>query len=169
MVLNQVQKPKNRGSQHPNRDQKGTRRSFSTGSSPLGSSVNRGNGNLRAFTMCNVHLARKDHKKYATWPIYSLLLSSTLAIWLCNTPHRLGVLRRPLDFLRVVAGDRHAKSRPAKNLYSCWKARSAIVGRWGQKPYSSWSVGGRHLDQRFWGVVMSSISIPFARKWLKSS
>src|SRR5215207_8133407 len=36
-------------------------------------------------------------------------LCSTLAIWPPNTPHRLGFLRRPLDFLRVALPPRPAK------------------------------------------------------------
>ncbi len=30
-------------------------------------------------------------------------------------------------------------------------------------------IGARYLDHRFWGIRLRSVSIPFARKWLKSS
>ena len=43
------------------------------------------------------------------------------------------------------------------------------VGREGAKAVSPWSGGAKHLDQRFWSIGASSLSIPFARKWLKSS
>ena len=44
----------------------------------------------------------------------------------------------------------------------------AFLKKWGEgtKALSSWSGEGEHFDQHFWGIGASSVSIPFARKWL---
>jgi hypothetical protein len=44
------------------------------------------------------------------WQVLKHALNSTLAIWPANTPHRLGLLPSPWDFLRVGLPLQHAKS-----------------------------------------------------------
>jgi hypothetical protein len=60
------------------------------------------------------------------------------------------------------------KQSPCKEL--------AVVGRFivrkgarVHKHFSTCSVGGRNLDQRFCGMMERGISIPFAHKWLRST
>ena len=91
------------------------------------------------------------------------------AIWPCNTPQRLGSLRRPLRlFACHSALTQPAKSRPRKGPAAVGRRVLRKVRRRGESRII-WSVGGKHLAQRFWGIGVSGVSIPFARKWLKSS
>src|SRR5215217_6860207 len=93
---------------------------------------------------------------------------STLAIWPRITSHRLGSLQRPLGLFVGRC------QRPTRKKSLCKEL--AVVGRFilrrgtrGHKPYSTWLVGAKNLDQRFCRIMERGISIPFAHKWLKSS
>src|SRR5215217_925764 len=95
------------------------------------------------------------------------LSSSTLAIWPRITSHR-----RSIEALGSFCGSLQ-QTNPQKvalqRTCSCWKVHSQKGGLRGHKPYLRWSVGGRHLDHRYFGIGVRGISIPFAHKWLKSS
>ena len=102
-------------------------------------------------------------RKYVTSPT-----SSTLAIWPRIRSHRLEALQR---HWRLFAGWSLASTRkksPCKELAAVGKFILRKGAR-GHKPYSTWSVGGRNLDQRICGIRERGISIPSAHKWLKSS
>ena len=54
-------------------------------------------------------------------------LSSTLAIWLRDTPHRLVILQRPLRLFAGRSGRVTRKKSPTKQG-SCWQPRSKRSG-----------------------------------------
>jgi hypothetical protein len=71
-------------------------------------------------------------------------------------------------FCGLVSINDPQKQSPCKEL--------AVVRRFilrkgarAHKPFSTCSVGGRNLDQRFCGMRERGISIPFAHKWLRST
>src|SRR5215204_4090908 len=68
-----------------------------------------------------------------------------------------------LDFSRVTLPQRDPQKVAPKEPAGCWKTRSEKSRRREPKTVSSWSVEGAHLDQHFWRIGLTGISIPFAQ------
>jgi hypothetical protein len=81
-------------------------------------------------------------------------------------------VRRSMEALATFCGslpETNPQKVALQRTCSCLKVHSEKRGQMGHKPYSTWSVRGRHLDHRFCGIGVRGISITFDHKWLKSS
>jgi hypothetical protein len=86
--------------------------------------------------------------------------------------YHIASVRRSIEALATFCGslpETNPQKVALQRTCSCLKVHSEKRGQMGHKPYSTWSVRGRHVDHRFCGIGVRGISITFDHKWLKSS